>query len=502
MNKKINPIIVGAAQFTQRKGTPQPLDSLSLMVKTGQDAIKNTQANNIVDFIDAIYMVNISSWSYEDAPGELGEKLNITPKEKVYSSDGGQSPQMLINRAAKAISSGERRCILITGGEAAYSINKTFKGKRPQYWPEKKPPKYMNGEHFVKSLPKNVIKYGILFPSIPYAIFETALRASSGRTIEEHKKYMGTLLERFSIIASKNLFSWTQKHFSAEEIITPSPENRLVAYPYTKRMCANNFVDQAGTIIITSEEIAELLSIDKEHWVYLMGGAELKNINEIYRRPRLDDSPATRESACLALEQAGLTLNDIGKFDLYSCFPSIVEIFMNELGIKDDDPRDLTLTGGLPFFGTPLSNYSLHAVINTVESIRTNPSLKVMVIANGGYNTKQSIGIYGTKPPKIQWGVRDDSKIQESILKKTLPEPIEKANGQLIVEGYSIIYNRSGQPKRGILIGTLKNGSRALAIVQDGSNILLKLETQEIVGRTVMIQYDSTIDRNVVISME
>ena len=221
MNKKINPIIVGAAQFTQRKGTPQPLDSLSLMVKTGQDAIKNTQANNIVDFIDAIYMVNISSWSYEDAPGELGEKLNITPKEKVYSSDGGQSPQMLINRAAKAISSGERRCILITGGEAAYSINKTFKGKRPQYWPEKKPP---------KSLPKNVIKYGILFPSIPYAIFETALRASSGRTIEEHKKYMGTLLERFSIIASKNLFSWTQKHFSAEEIITPSPENRLVVY--------------------------------------------------------------------------------------------------------------------------------------------------------------------------------------------------------------------------------------------------------------------------------
>ena len=500
MNKKNNPVIIGAAQFTQRKGTPQPLDSLSLMVKTSQDAIKNTQADNIVDFIDAIYMVNISSWSYEDAPGELGEKLNISPKEKIYLTGGGQSPQMLINRAAKAISLGEHRCILITGGEAAYSINKTFKGKRPKYWPEKKTPKYLNGENW--DLPKTVLKYGIYFPSTPYAIFETALRSSSGRGIEEHRNYMGKLLERFSKVASKNPFSWTQKHLSAEEIITPSPENRLVVYPYTKRMCANNFVDQAGTIIITSEEIAELLNIDRKHWVYIMGGAELKNINEIYRRPRLDDSPATRESAHLALEQAGLTLSDIDKFDLYSCFPSIVEIFMNELGINEDDPRDLTVTGGLPFFGTPLSNYSLHAVINTVEVIRSKSSLKVMVIANGGYNTKQSIGIYGSKPPKTPWGTRDDSKIQESILEKILPEPIEKANGQLIVKGYSIIYDRSGQPKRGIMIGTLKNGGRALAIVQEGSNILLNLETQEIVGRTVMIQYDSTADRNIVISME
>ena len=130
MSKKNNPIIIGAAQFTQRKSTPQPLDSLSLMVKTSQDAIKDTQAKNIADFIDAIYMVNISSWSYEDAPGELGEKLNITPNEKIYLPDGGQSPQMLVNRAAKAISSGEHRSVLVTGGEAAYTIWKTFSGKR------------------------------------------------------------------------------------------------------------------------------------------------------------------------------------------------------------------------------------------------------------------------------------------------------------------------------------------------------------------------------------
>jgi len=499
MDNKNNPVIIGAAQFTQRKNIPQPLDSLSLMVKTGQMAIEDTKAKNIVDFIDAIYMVNISSWSYEDAPVELGKRLNITPKEKIYLPDGGQSPQMLVNKAAKKITNEEHRCVLITGGEAAYSIRKTFKNVPPEYWPKKEDPKYINGERW--ALAQDVINYQLFFPTTAYAIFETALRASSGRNIEEHKKYMGKLFEHFSKIASKNPYSWTQKPFTAEEITTPSPENRLVVHPYTKRMCANNLVDQAGTILIASEKVAESLNIDKKKWIYIMGGATFKNIDEIYRRPHLDDSPAAREGNRLALEQAGLKLSDIDKFDLYSCFPSIVEIFMKELGITDDDPRDLTLTGGLPFFGTPLSNYSLHAIINTVNSIREKPSLKIMVIANGGYNTKQSIGIYGTERPKIPWGARDDSKIQDSIFKEILPEPIEKANGKFIVNGYSIIYERSGELKRGVAIGTLENGRRSIAFVTK-PELLLALDTQEIVGKSCIVQYDPRIERNIIISIE
>ncbi|MFW9865767.1 MAG: hypothetical protein ACFFEN_06660 [Candidatus Thorarchaeota archaeon] len=498
MDNKNNPVIIGAAQFTQRRNTIRPLDSLSLMVKTGQMAIGDTQVKNITDYIDAIYMVNISSWSYEDAPDELGKRLNITPKEKIYLPDGGQSPQMLANRAAKAVTSGEHRCVLITGGEAAYSIRKTFKGKPPEYWPEKKDPKYVNGERW--ALAKNIINYQLYYASTAYAILETAIRASSGRNIEEHQKYIGKLFEQFSKIAAKNPYSWTQEEFTAEEIITPSPENRLIVHPYTKRMCANNFVDQAGTILITNEEIAESLNIDRKKWVYIMGGATFRNIDELYRRPQLYDSPAAREGARLALEQAGLKLDDIDKFDFYSCFPSIVEIFMYELGIKEDDPRDLTLTGGLPFFGTPLSNYSLHAIINTVKSIRANPSQKVMVIANGGWNTKQSVGIYGKRSPKTKWGVRDDSKIQESILNEILPEPVDKAYGRLIVDGYSILYERSGQAKRGVVIGSFENGRRTVAFITK-PELLQTFEREEIVGKTCMVQYDPTIERNTINSI-
>ena len=498
MGKKHIPIIVGAAQFTQRKNTPLPLDSLSLMIKTSQDAIKNTQTDNIVDFIDAVYMVNIRSWSYGDAPGELSKKLNIAPKEKIYLPDGGQSPQMLVNRAAKAIANGEHRCILITGGEAAYSIAKSFNGTRPEHWPKRRSPKYINGKKW--NLSEIDKKYGLFYPSLTYAIIETALRASSGRSIEEHRKYMGELMHRFSKIASKNPYSWTQKLYSVDDIITPSPENRPVVYPYTKRMCANNFVDQAGTIIVASEEIAKSLNIGRKNWIYIMGGVDLKNIDELYRRPRLDDSPAIREGVRIALKQSGLKLSDINKFDLYSCFPSIVEIFLKELGIEDDDPRNLTVTGGLPYFGSPLSNYSLHAIINTVELIREDPSFKIMVIANGGYNTKQSIGIYGNSPPKEEWYSRDNSKIQESILQNILPDIAEKVDGRLTVEGYSIIYDRSGRQKRGVLVGSLKNGGRALAIITNKSNLLLTLENQDLVGMNFIIKYDENLDRNVAIS--
>ncbi|MHA2037857.1 MAG: hypothetical protein ACW98X_15585 [Promethearchaeota archaeon] len=499
MVKKNNPVIIGAAQFTQRRDTPQPLDSLGLMEKTGKKAIEDTQAKNITDFIDAIYMVNISSWSYEDAPAELGKRLNITPKEKIYMPDGGQTPQQLVNRAAEAIAAGKHRCVLITGGEAAYSIRKKFKGKPPEYWPKKEEPKYINGDRW--SFTPDTYRYQLYFPTTTYAIFETALRASSGRNIEEHQKYIGKLFEKFSKIASKNPYSWSQKPFSAEEIITPSPQNRLIVHPYTKRMCANNFVDQAGTIIITSEKIAKSLNIDKNRWIYIMGGATFRNIDDVYRRPKLDDSPAARNGARLALEQAGLKLSDIDKFDLYSCFPSMVEIFMKELSIEEDDPRDLTLTGGLPFFGTPLSNYSLHAIINTVGEIRANPSLTVMVLANGGFNTKQSIGIYGKSPSMIEWGVRDDSKTQESILEEILPESVEKANDELIVEGYSIFYERTGERKRGTVIGTLENGKRCVAFVTD-PELLLIIETQELVGKSCIVQYNAEIERNIIISIE
>ena len=498
MNEKLFPIIIGAAQYKQPKKISQPLDPLGLMTKTCQMAIKEVRIDRIRDFIDSVYIININSWSYEDAPDELSKILGIKPIRKGYLPDRGYMPQMLVNRAAKAIASGTSQAVLITGGEALYSTYRAKRGKTTLNWPERKKPKYMEGDLW-DGINDFTNKYEFKFPPNAYAILETAVRANSSRGIEEHREYIGKLFEHFSKVASKNPYAWTQKSYTAEEITSPTTKNRYISYPYTKRMCSNMFVDQSGALIMTSEKIAEELGIEHKLWIYLMGGADIKNIHNITQRPQLHNSPAAREGSRLALDQAGLKLEDINAFDIYSCFPSIVQIIRNEIGLSEEDPRSLTITGGLPYFGGPWSNYSTHGIITAVELIRKNPSLKIMVVANGGYNTKQSFGIYGTEPPVKSWDKRDDIGIQQSILANSLPEPVEEANGQLTVEAYTIIHDRTGKPKQGIAIGRLENGRRTLANIIAKSELLLKLEQQELVGQEFPVRFDSNIGLNLII---
>jgi acetyl-CoA C-acetyltransferase len=345
-------------------------------------------------------------------------------------------------------------------------------------------------------------KYGFKSPPLTYALFESAIRASSGKSMEDHIHFLGRLFEKFLKIASLNPFSWTNKTITAEELIEVSIDNRMVAYPYTKRLCANLFVDQSASIIITGEKTAIELEIDPKFWVYVMGGSDLKNIHEVTRRPQLHNSPAAFEASKLALKQAGLTIKDITAFDLYSCFPSIVEILMNEIGITEGDPRDLTITGGLPYFGGPWSNYSLHSIVNAYNMICDNQTHKIMIVANGGYNSKQSIGIYGKEPPEIPWSGRDDTEIQEKILKDILEKPIEKANGMIRVDAFTMTYERNGDPKEGIIVGSFENGHRTLALLKGNPKILKNFERVELVGKKLVVNYNSDIDRNVVILNE
>jgi acetyl-CoA C-acetyltransferase len=497
MDNELNPIIVGVAQFTQPKGTLNPLDPLNLMIRTSRMALLDAEASNLKHYVDSVYVININSWSYEDAPGQLSLALGIKPLTKVYFPDGGDTPQMLVNRAVNKIISGKSQAILITGAEAAYSIYRLKKRNISLNWPVRKEPKYMEGNlwHGTNNFEN---RYNLIIPAYSYAILETALRGVLGESLEEHNSYISKLFEEFSKIASKNPYAWDRTLYSAKEIITPAPDNRYITHPYTKRLCSNVFVDQSAAIIITSEKIGDKLRIDQKKWVYPMGNADFKNIFNITQRPKLYNSPAARKGSKYVLKRAGLRLEDIDLFDVYSCFPSIVEIIRNEIGLEQDDPRQLTITGGLPYFGGPWSNYSLHAIVTATNLIRKNPSLKVMVIANGGYNTKQSFGIYGTSPTTNPIDKLEEKKEQESILEEKLHKPIVKANGNLTIEGYTITFDRSGNPDRAIAIGYLENGRRTLGFIQIKPDLIKKLEKQELVGQILPIHHNSRVNLNLI----
>ena len=491
------PVIIGAAQLTQPKDTNSPLDPLKLIAKVSKLAMKDTGIKNVNEYVESVYIVHFRTWSYEDAPGELSEMLGIKPSNKLLSSAGGNTSQRLINQAAMYITEGNSKMILIAGGEAWYSTSRARKNEIILKWPRRQESKYEEGG-FWKELNEFENNYRLFIPSISYAIFETALRAASGRSLEEHQQHIGRLFEQFSNIAANNPYSWLREPLSAQEMITPTSKNRNINHPYTKLMCSNPFTDQAGAILLTNQDYAKELNIKPEKWVYPMGGADLQNVFNITQRPNLTNSPAVKHASRLTLSQAGLQIEDIDLFDLYSCFPSMVQIILNELEINEQDPRPLTITGGLPFFGGPWNNYSLHPVITAVDLIRKDPSLKIMVIANGGYNTKQSVGVYGKEPPKKAWATREILEFQEEILKEELPKPVEKANGILTIEAYTIIYGRNGEPNSGIVIGHLENGARTLALIRKNGKGLEKLSQQELVGRKFKVFYDIKTNRNII----
>ncbi|MFW9882046.1 MAG: hypothetical protein ACFFG0_53965 [Candidatus Thorarchaeota archaeon] len=497
MYQKNTPVIIGSAQCIQKKDVSEPLDPLNLIAKACNSAITNSGVFNLRYIIDTIYMSTISSWIYEDPPIKLSNLLHINPTHKYVAPISGNIPQLLVNKAAKAISLGESKMILITGGEASYSKYRAKKGRITLNWP-KPPPKAINESRkaIIFYLSQFENKYKLTNPTYIYALIETALRAASKKNLKEHLKFIGKRYERFSEIASKNPYAWEQNQFKSEEIITPSSVNRIICHPYTKRMVSNLYVDQAAALVMTSEEIAENFGIDKSFWVYPMAGVNLKNIFYLAQRPLLYDSPAIREASRLALEQAGLKLNEIDVFDLYSCFPCMVEIARQEIGIPEDDPRDLTITGGLSFFGGPFSSYSMHSIVSAVDLIQNNPSKKVMILANGGYNTSESIGIYGNNPPFKPWKNIDHIKIQEKINAQALSEPIEQANGKFTIEAYTIIYNRNNLPEWGVAMGHLETGERTLAFIIADSETLMKLEQQELVGQIFRVTYDPELKSN------
>jgi len=249
-------------------------------------------------------------------------------------------------------------------------------------------------------------------------------------------------------------------------------------------------------LVMTTEQVADRLGIDRNRRVYPMSGAELHNIWFVTERPRIYESPAIREASRLALEQAGISLADIGVFDLYSCFPSAIEIARREIGIPENDSRDLSVTGGLAFFGGPFSTYSLHAICSVVERIRTDSALKAMVASTGWYNTKYSVGVYSADRPPQKWPEPDVHALQRSIDAEAVPAPVEKASGKLTIEAYTIVHDRGGRAEKGIVIGRLQSGRRALAIMEAGPDSLEKFERTELVGQTGEARHDNETGLN------
>ncbi|MBA4024847.1 MAG: acetyl-CoA acetyltransferase [Gordonia sp.] len=468
------PVLIGYGQVNQRDDASPLLEPVDLIAA----AARAGASDSVLRSVDSIRLVRMLSWRYRDPGLLLGHRLGASPTTTEYIGDGGNGPQTLLNRACMDISAGKTNVVLIGGAETWRTRMRLKKqGLRPDW--TQQPDDLPKAQNTVGTVPMNgpaEEQSGLDRPAHVYPLFEQAIRLSSGRTRAEHSRAIAELWSTFNAVAVDNDHAWVRTPFTAEEIATPSPANRLICDPYTKLMNSNNSVEQAAALVLTSVATARSLGVPQEDWIFPVAGTDAHDTYAISERRRLDQSPAIRIAGRAVLELAGLGIDDVDLVDVYSCFPSAVQIAAAELGLPlNESDRPLTVTGGLSFAGGPWNNYVSHSIATMAERLRENPGSSGLVTANGGYLTKHAFGIYSTEPPAhgFRWA---DAQSEVDRLPTVVAD--HTWTGSAAIESWTVAYDREGSPKTGLVAVRTPAGARTLAAIVDPDQVRHMLDSE------------------------
>ena len=476
------PVLIGVGQWIQRDvalaEAPSPLDSLEQVSRAAlEDAGLDARA---AGGIDTVGVVDVVGWHPQNAPGLLAERVGAKPRRHVVTAVGGEMPLVLVNDVARRIADGQVRLALVAGTNNMRTLRRAQNARLKLAWP-----KGGAGEPETLGVSRGgnswgEAEYGLGRPTDVYPIFENALRARRGLSLEQHRRRLGELMSRFSAVAAANPYAWFPVARSADEIATADPSNRMIAFPYTKYMNAVMDTDQAAAVVIASAAAARELGVPDDRHVHWWGGGQA--IEEPWfasDRPDHARCPALASAANAALDEAGLQLPDVDRLDFYSCFPSAVEMACEMLGLEPDDPRGLTVTGGLPYAGGPGNDYTLHALATTVERLREQSGASGLVTGNGWYLTKHAATVVASAPRKSELGSAPSPPVVPDAEDAEATAPAE---GPARIETYTVLYERDGTPARGVILGRTESGRRFLANTPDDRALLESLVTTDPIG--------------------
>jgi acetyl-CoA C-acetyltransferase len=478
------PVIIGVGQFVNRSDSlDDALEPVALM----EQAVLAASADATLDGppkADALRMVGQLSWRYGNAPRFLAGRLGLEPARLDYTTMGGNSPQSLVNMTAVQIQSGEIDIAILTGGEATRTRQRGRAAGVEFDWPTSEPgdEPTLVGEELVMGMDAE-IQRGIVAPVQLYPMFETAIRAASGRSIDEHQAHLGQLYAGLSQIAAANPYAWIREPRSATEIITVSERNRMIGLPYPKLLNSNNSVDMAAALIMCSVGDARRLGVPDDRWVFPHAGTDCHEHQYVSHRDTYSRTPAIEIGGRRALELAGIGIDDVSVIDLYSCFPAAVQLGAQSLGI-DLATRQWSRTGGMTFAGGPWNNYVMHAIATVVDDLRERPGEYGLVWANGGLVTKHAFGVYSTAPTA---GFRHDKpQAQIDELPRRDLATTAEAEGPATIEAYTVMFDRDGRPERSIATCLLDDGRRAWG-TSDAADVTVAMCEGEWVGRAVSL---------------
>jgi acetyl-CoA C-acetyltransferase len=463
------PVIIGVGQYSERVGEPgyAALSYMDLAGRALAGAIADSGAKGeVAAAIDTLAAIRAFEMSRPDrkppfgapnnVPRAIAKRIGANPARAILTTTGGQTNQQLVGEFGSAIAAGESQCAVIVGSEAISTVLAlTAKGEIPD-WSEDVPGDFEDQGFGVEELLEPALMMHGASGAIPlYALAENARRHRLGMGLEEYRLAIGKLFAPFTKVAAANPHSAAPVERTAEELATVTDRNRIVAEPYPRMTVARDQVNQAAAIIVASAGLARALGVTQDKWVHIhavTAATELK----LSQRPDLAGNPASLASVDAALARAGKEMADMAYLDFYSCFAIPVFNQCEHFGLTADDPRGLTLTGGLPFFGGAGNNYSAHAIAEAVQRVRGDRGSFALVGANGGWMSKYATGIYSTTP--ADWSAND----RFAVLPKatdTVPvakEPVASA----VVETYTI--NRGPKGDEAIVIARSDAGERVV----------------------------------------
>ena len=460
------PVVVGGGQVTDREEDPLSApDPFALMAEASRLAAASALGGDgaaapggtgaLLARLTHCFMVHSLSLRHGDPAPELARRLGAREAETRCSGMGGSIPQWLVNRAAELVAAGGRPRVLIAGAEAlatrrrARKAGVTLEWPSAEGWPDTWPPLEPDvGVHPVER------SHGLVQATTMYALVESAVAHGAGHDPATHRAAVGRLMAGFNDVAVRNPVSWFPTRRDADEIMTVTPDNRMICHPYPKYVNAVMDVDMGAAVIVTDAATAREWGLGPGEVAYLSGWADAHDIWYLSERPVLHRSPALAACAGRALASAGLSMDDVGGLDLYACFPSSVEVARDSFGIAEDDPRPLTLTGGLPYHGGPGSNYVTHAIANALAWLRAERGDTVLVHGNGYYLTKHSVGLYTRRPPAE--APHPPEGLQEHIDTLAAPLRVEPPSEGTRLEGavlaYTVPFGRDGGPEAAVAV--------------------------------------------------
>lgn len=470
------PVVIGVGEASER------IDAAGYLAMSPADLAGRASAAALADAlsegdlaarIDVIAAIRQFETSHARAVAPFGRADNFSravarrigadPKRAILEPVGGQGPQHLVNEFAQAIGTGAVDLVLLCGAEAISTVRHLTARGEARDWSETLGGQLEDRGYGEALTTPDLPRHGARTPINLYALFENARRGRLGLSRGDYRAEMAALFAPFTKVAAGNPHAMSTQVFDTADLAAITASNRLTSDPFPRRLVARDQANQGAAVLMASVGKAREMGVPETRWIYLHGGGDARERTPMERHD-LGASPAAVLAARAALAAAGLELDQIDLFDLYSCFPIAVFNLIDGLGINPGEMRPLTMTGGLPFFGGAGNNYSMHAIASMTRALRVNPDAYGMVSANGGYLSKTSVGIYSARP--AGWAGFDSRALQADIESWPSP-PVAEGEGRGAVETYTIDY--SVQPPVGVVVGRLEAGGGRFVAMTDPS---------------------------------